>query len=1026
MFVCPAAWWAAWSGIIDSGGRGHPSLVSQLPRHHVSRTRLVALLEESAVGVVEAGAGYGKSALAVELSMHLGIATAQSRLDGRMDDPAVALGVLRRAFTRAGLTDTAALTRAHGDGVESRLEALLDAIRSAADPMLLVIDDVHHAEGPAAASVRWLADRLPDGHRLLLLARHLPPTLSLLRERLDVAFLDSTTLAFDEDEVEAVASGLIGRRPTPAETGYLIRVGRGWPAATVLAAGRIARASDDSELALEQGPLALASLLDALLVDLDEPAREAVELLAHLPLLSQAAAEACVGPGSLELIFDAGLPLSRRDGWLELAEPVREELASRRLLAPETARRVARVYADGGELPSALSLLLRSGDHDGVAELLGERPWQELATLDTGELQASLGVLPAEVLARRPRALLRVAQVADADASRVLRARLLERAVQIAGAADGRLRREIEAEVARDRVRDGEVEEAERLARAVLEGATHEEIATRGRALTALGHCGAFRGDPASLVAAERHLAEAAALFGALGEREWRADALLRLGHGVCYARGDLDQATTYLRAALASVPAASHERATVATFLAAVDVYSGRLDDAEATLREAADIGRMLGDHRAQAYAAWTSARVAAVRGDAAATIERLREVERHPGDWFEHPTGIEFLADAAEMLALVGEEALARNYLDRATDRAEAIGYPEIAWGARGVVEARFGDAAEAERHLALYADSPQQPTHDEWRTLLLRAHAAYRCGEDSRAALLAARAFEAAANLGYPDLPFLHEPDLAPQLAGLAADAGSRAAAALIDRTPALNVTLLGEFGVSSDGRPLEVPSGRPSTLVKLVALERRPVSVDEAIEVLWPEVDPATGRQRLRNLLNRLRGRCGDLVVRDDESLVLAESARVDAGLFEEAASAALAAEAAERPALARAALARYAGELLPQDRYEAWATGHRERIRRRFLELLDLIADDAVERGEADEAIRLLDEAIATEPLDESRYLRCAELLLHQGRRGSARGLVERAAAVRARLGLPDTPRLTRLREATGLALTPRA
>jgi DNA-binding SARP family transcriptional activator len=170
--------------------------------------------------------------------------------------------------------------------------------------------------------------------------------------------------------------------------------------------------------------------------------------------------------------------------------------------------------------------------------------------------------------------------------------------------------------------------------------------------------------------------------------------------------------------------------------------------------------------------------------------------------------------------------------------------------------------------------------------------------------------------------------------------------------------------------------------------------------------------------LRNLLNRLRTSCGDLVERVGETLVLGPG-EVDAEGFERAAAAALAGSADERPGLARTALARYKGDLLPGERYEPWATAPRERLRRRYLELLDLLAEDAVERGDVDEAIRLLDQAQEAEPLDEDRYMRAAELLLFQGRRGSAQSLVERASAVREQLGLGESERLNRLRAATG-------
>jgi DNA-binding SARP family transcriptional activator len=81
-------------------------------------------------------------------------------------------------------------------------------------------------------------------------------------------------------------------------------------------------------------------------------------------------------------------------------------------------------------------------------------------------------------------------------------------------------------------------------------------------------------------------------------------------------------------------------------------------------------------------------------------------------------------------------------------------------------------------------------------------------------------------------------------------------------------------------------------------------------------------------------------------------------------------------------------------------------------------LLDLLAEDARDRGDLDEAIRLLDAAIEAEPLDEGRYLEAAELLLAQGRRGSAGALVNRAGKIREDLGLPPSPRLERLRKAT--------
>lgn len=130
--------------------------------------------------------------------------------------------------------------------------------------------------------------------------------------------------------------------------------------------------------------------------------------------------------------------------------------------------------------------------------------------------------------------------------------------------------------------------------------------------------------------------------------------------------------------------------------------------------------------------------------------------------------------------------------------------------------------------------------------------------------------------------------------------------------------------------------------------------------------------------------------------------------VDAGAFEADAHAALALardDPRRAATVARAALARYRGALLADDPYAEWATGPRERLRALHLELLDLLAADAEREGRMDDAIRLLQEAIAVEPYDEFRYVRAARLLASQGRVGSARALLARARRTLAEIGV---------------------
>ena len=185
----------------------------------------------------------------------------------------------------------------------------------------------------------------------------------------------------------------------------------------------------------------------------------------------------------------------------------------------------------------------------------------------------------------------------------------------------------------------------------------------------------------------------------------------------------------------------------------------------------------------------------------------------------------------------------------------------------------------------------------------------------------------------------------------------------------------------------------------------------MTVEVAIDELWPDAEVTTGRSRMRNLLNRLKERSGPVVVRDGETLRLDENLAVDAIAFEAAAAAALSANDDERVGRARHALALYTGDLLPGDLYEDWATLARARLQRRFVSLADLVAADSMARGDLDEAARLLDLAIAAEPLDESRALELCGLLTTQGRITMAKAVATRCMEVMSALNVEPSSAL---------------
>jgi len=184
-------------------------------------------------------------------------------------------------------------------------------------------------------------------------------------------------------------------------------------------------------------------------------------------------------------------------------------------------------------------------------------------------------------------------------------------------------------------------------------------------------------------------------------------------------------------------------------------------------------------------------------------------------------------------------------------------------------------------------------------------------------------------------------------------------------------------------------------------------------------VWPEVGPRLGRNRLRNLVSRLRVSVGDLLVRQDEMVMLSPGCELDSERFETSAQEALrlfaSGDRRQAAIIARATLERYRGDLLPDDAYEEWSQAPRDRLRAYRLELLDLLAEAAERDGETDEAIRLLTRAVEAGPCDESRYLRLAGLLASQGRVGSALVTLDRGEAALAAARVASSPELERMR-----------
>jgi DNA-binding SARP family transcriptional activator len=160
----------------------------------------------------------------------------------------------------------------------------------------------------------------------------------------------------------------------------------------------------------------------------------------------------------------------------------------------------------------------------------------------------------------------------------------------------------------------------------------------------------------------------------------------------------------------------------------------------------------------------------------------------------------------------------------------------------------------------------------------------------------------------------------------------------------------------------------------------------------LEVFFPDAPPSAGRQRLRQVLTRLRAGAGELVIRDGDTLRLID-AWVDVREFIAISNQARGTRGSRAAQLAYAALALRSGPLLPTDPYAPWAETTRDQVEHRYLELLDLVAADAAARGSHQEALTALEAAVAEDPDDLTRRNAMSEHLAALRRQRTAEQLV---------------------------------
>jgi DNA-binding SARP family transcriptional activator len=887
------------------------------------------------------------------------------------------------------------------------------------------VDDAHHLARDAAQLLEHLATRLEPSHALVVLARQLPDGAGRLR-RAEYVQLAAADLALRADETAAICRSGFGLDVDDRAAKALGAATGGWTAATVLAAARAARTGEPVEAVLDTGGRpgdpagALAAILDDGVGALGPDSVAVLAQLARLPLLDTALVGAVAGDdGFFERALRAGIPFTATRGeWWELAGPVRDHLARLAPAKTEAMRVAADVYLSRGELGAAVDLLLATDDAPAAAAVLAAVPPAAEDDLDTLELGAYFDRLGRKAIDAHPGVLLLVARRFGHSGKYAQCCELLDRARGIADrTGDKLLDRAAAAELVKVRLlAEQRYAEAIDEAREVLAVAGPSEDLTRARASEFLGYALAHQPTASeqiretSLREAEECAARAWDLYRKLGMRSAAAFIAVDRSSLIDFPHGRTAAALERIEEALLLVRRLPRARGFLLLWRASFAAELGLDDLFRSTVEEVLSLGADMTEGQRAFLVGHVHRRLAVVasyRGDGEATLEHLRTVEPNSGAWWALDSA-EFLAEAADALGRVGHRALAQEHLARAREDPKDAGH--LVDLAEAVLEARHGDPDVAEERLLGLGDG-RVNQRERWRVTLMRAYAAFRRGDGHAAAALAAQAFEEAARLGQPHAPLIREREVTESLLGLAAETGQPAAVALESSSLPIAVSVLGRFEITEGGRTVELGSGQGTQLLKLVAVSGGAVHAERAIEAVWPEVAPDAGRNRLRTVLNRLRDTAGDVVRREGDLLALAPEVRLDLTQFSREAREALAlrSDAAAAVAIARSAIARYRGDVLPHDLYEEWSVEVREEARRTMLDLLDLCSEAAAERGDLDEARRLVERTIELAPYDDGRYLRVATILRDLGRRGAALSVLQRSRSTLARLGI-DPPR----------------
>jgi LuxR family maltose regulon positive regulatory protein len=221
--------------------------------HLIDRPRLTGQLSRALgrkLTLISAPAGFGKTSLLSQWVQQGNIPAIWVSLDEADNDLirfwSYIISALQRAHPALGPAPLVLLHTPTPPAIETVLTALLNAVNTLPEPIMLILDDYHVIEAPAIhRSVAFLLDHLPAQMRLVIASRTDPPLpLARLRARNHLSELHAADLRFNADEAAGFLNQAMDLHLPKEAVAALEERTEGWIAGLHLAALSLQGQSD--------------------------------------------------------------------------------------------------------------------------------------------------------------------------------------------------------------------------------------------------------------------------------------------------------------------------------------------------------------------------------------------------------------------------------------------------------------------------------------------------------------------------------------------------------------------------------------------------------------------------------------------------------------------------------------------------------------------------------------------------------------------------------------------------------------